>query len=104
MKGKRGGKNRRGKEEGKRGGKKGGGKGEIKREGRGGGGGKGGGGKGEKVEAERQPIKTLLNLPSLQGTDWVNLCHITHGAHALQRRTAPLANLQTQGKIARKRQ
>ena len=43
MKGKRGGKNRRGKEEGKRGGKKGGGKGEIKREGRGGGGENGGG-------------------------------------------------------------
>ena len=64
---------------------------------------KGRGGKGEKVEAKRQPITTLLNLPSLQGTDWVNLCHITHGAHALQRRTAPLANLQTQGKIAGKR-
>ena len=74
------------------------------REGKGRGGEERKGRKGEKVEAERQPITTLLNLPSLQGTDWVNLCHITHGAHALQRRTAPLANLQTQGKIARKRQ
>lgn len=79
------------------------GRGGKEEEGKGRGGEERKGRKGEKVEAERQPITTLLNLPSLQGTDWVNLCHITHGAHALQRRTTPLANLQTQGKIAGKR-